>query len=372
MPGPALYLFAGGGTGGHLTPGLAVAERLRQIAGPSSRIVFAGTDRTLERTLVTQAGFEHFSLPVESSLSLRQRPWRFVWRNWRAYRHCRCWLLAERPRAVIGLGGFASAPFVWAGIRLKFPTILLEQNSVPGRVTRIFGPRASGVCVAFAETRAQLSPRARVVVTGNPVRRTIADMTTTESVAAPDVRPTILILGGSQGAAPINEAMMRLSAMMPARFRKILFVHQTGPAQADMVRAAYRRAGLEHVIEPFFGELAPWYRQATLVVSRAGATTLAELACAGCPALLVPYPHAADDHQRRNAELFVQTDAARLVPQLPDPTATASAILRAMNELFDDEALLEKMRRGMRSLARPDATERVVELLQSLPCGAMT
>lgn len=368
MANPETYLFAGGGTGGHLTPGLAVAAQLKS-AGQASRIAFIGSARPLEARLVRDAGFEHHVLPVESTQCLRTRPFRFLWRNWCAYRQAKRLLQAERPRAVIGLGGFASVPLVLAAIRQAVPTLILEQNTIPGRATRFLSRRADATCLAFSQARSRLPGTARPFVTGNPVRQEIASLASADPDPHPSAGNTLLILGGSQGASSLNQAVRRMVVESPQRWRPLRFVHQTGTDDCQEIRDFYAKLELDHCVEPFFSDIADHYRKATLVVSRAGATTLAELACAGRPAILMPYPHAADNHQLHNAECFQGQGAAQIVPQAALPEETANLLSSAVSALLDDRPGLAAMAKRMRSLAEPRAAANVVEVLQTLIDG---
>jgi UDP-N-acetylglucosamine--N-acetylmuramyl-(pentapeptide) pyrophosphoryl-undecaprenol N-acetylglucosamine transferase len=368
MANPETYLFAGGGTGGHLTPGLAVAAQLR-LAQPDSRIAFSGSERPLEARMVRDAGFEHFVLPVESTQRLRTQPLRFLWRNWCAYRQAKRLLQTERPRAVIGLGGFASVPLALAAIRHAVPTLILEQNTIPGRATRFLSRRAGAICLAFSQTRSRLPGTARPFVTGNPVRREIALLATADSDPPPSTGNTLLILGGSQGATSLNQAVRRMVVESPQRWKPLRFVHQTGTDDCQELRDFYAKLELDHCVEPFFTGIADHYRKATLVISRAGATTLAELACAGRPAVLMPYPHAAENHQFHNAEFFRQQGAAQIVPQAALPEETARLLSSAVTALLDDRPGLATMGERMQSLAEPRAAANVVEVLQTLIAG---
>jgi UDP-N-acetylglucosamine--N-acetylmuramyl-(pentapeptide) pyrophosphoryl-undecaprenol N-acetylglucosamine transferase len=363
------YFFAGGGTGGHLTPGLAVAAELLEY-DRDCRIVFVGSDRPLERHLVAAARHEHRMLPVESSRTLRQNPLRFALRNWRAFRMASALVDIEKPRGVIGLGGFASAPAVVAAIRRRIPTLILEQNVVPGRATRFLSRRVGAVCTSFAETTAKLSPGARVVLTGNPVRISIAGLQAAVPVSIDP--PTLLVLGGSQGAESLNEAVVGMLEQHRSQFGEWRIVHQTGASQYDRIQKTYRDLGVAHVVQPFFDDLSDWYARAALAVSRAGATTLAELACAGCPAVLVPYPLAADDHQLANARAYAACGAA-VVIEHDEVSSTAGPQLAAtVAGLAADATQMAAMRAAMRSLARPDAARNVFEVLQSLMTGPIT
>lgn len=362
-------IFAGGGTGGHLTPGLAVAEEML-ARSPAARLLFVGSDRPLERELIAKYGYEHLALPVESTQTLLRNPPLFLWGNWRAYRAAAKLLTDRLPQAVIGLGGFASVPVVLAATRRKIPTLLLEQNTIPGRATQWLSSRVDGVCISFAETTARLPRKVRTVLTGNPVRGGIARLADSSTPMNADLGSgdaiTLLILGGSQGAKGLNDAVRILVEQQSEKLRAWRIRHQTGPQQADELRQDYTRFKIEAVVAPFFDDMSREYQQATVVVSRAGATTLAELACAGCPAVLVPYPHAAADHQTVNAQAFVSAGAAEMVSQSSEPRETASRLANVLLPLMSDSARRAKMRTAMHALARPDAARQVVELLQSL------
>lgn len=359
------YFFAGGGTGGHLTPGLAVAAELLQH-DHKCRIVFVGSDRPLEKLLVTADGYDHRVLPVEAPAMLRRNPFRFGWQNWRAYRLARALLETEKPKAVIGLGGFASVPSVLAAIQRRTPVILLEQNAIPGRATRFFSRRASAVCTSFGDTAGKLPAGSRVSMTGNPVRATIADLCRREAMPGASSPPTLLVLGGSQGAESLNEAVGGMLLENLPQLSGWRIVHQTGAAQHSQIAQAYHAAGFAHFAQPFFEDLSDWYSQATLVISRAGATTLAELACAGCPAVLLPYPYAADNHQLANARVFEAAGAATVIEHGPSSSQTCSQLTAAVSLLADDPSRRAAMQRAMRARACPDAARNVWQVLQSL------
>lgn len=350
------YLMAGGGTGGHLFPGIAVAEEL-QRRDPTTRVIFAGSERTLERDIVEKHGYEHASLPAMPSSSWKQNPFRFLWNNWTAFRGARELLKQERPAAVIGLGGFASAPLVIAAHRLNVPIILLEQNVVPGRATSWLARGASVICVSFAETVAKIPRTSGVVVTGNPVRSEIAALLED----TPRSERTLLILGGSQGSTAVNSAVMHAVKSSGDALRNWRIVHQTGANDALSVRTEYAALSLNATVEPFLEDMVECYRSATLVIARAGATTLAELACAGVPAILIPYPNAIGDHQTWNARAFEKVGAARIVEQHRDISQTAHELATILDSLIDDRVQLEAMRAAMRTMANPQAASAVVD-----------
>lgn len=360
------YCFAGGGTGGHLTPGIAVAAELC-ARDSQCRIVFVGTGRPVESRIVADHGFEHRVLPIESMRTALRNPPRFLWRNMSAYRQARALLDELTPRAVIGLGGFASAPLVLATSRRNIPTLLLEQNVIPGRATRWLSKRASAVCSSFDETRDHLPHSANSIVTGNPVRPEIAALHANRRPAGLPLRApqTLLILGGSQGARAINDAIVSFVKREESKLAGWRIVHQTGVDQCEEVRRAYADSQVEHVVEPFFTDMASLYRDATLVVARAGATTLAELACAGCPAILIPYPHAAANHQWHNARAYESAGAAVIVTQRDDNSTTGD-LSSALTPLLYEPNRLVAMQAAMHSLAKPDAAERVAQTLLAM------
>ena len=299
------FLFAGGGTGGHLFPGIAIADELRR-RNNSARIVFVGSTRDIEAKILTEHRIEHRTLAVESLTTWKRSPYRFVRGNWQAWRAAKRLLNELHPSAVIGLGGYASAPLVWAASRCRVPVILIEQNVIPGRTTRWLSRFADHVCVTFEESRSRLTGARQITVTGNPVREQIAALHANSPLTSPqsvDIisKPTLLILGGSQGADSLNDAVMAAISRLPEMVSDWKLIHQTGPRQVDQIRSMYSNLGLNAQVESFFYDLPQRYASATVVISRAGATTLAELACDGVPMILVPYPHAADDHQRENA-----------------------------------------------------------------------
>lgn len=356
------YLFAGGGTGGHLTPGLAVAAELQRVDG-TCRVLFAGSEREIERTMIASAGYEHVALPVESLQTLRRNLFRFAWRNWRAWRQARALMDQARPDAVIGLGGFASAPLVVAARRRRIPTIVLEQNSIPGKVNRWLGRGVDKVCLSLEESTAWFGCDCNTVITGNPVRQAIASLA--EIPTPPTMQKTLLVLGGSQGAVGLNEAVRGMVQSHVEQWRGRRIIHQTGPSQCDTLREFYAKHQIDHQVAPFFENVGELYREARLVVSRAGATTLAELACAGRPAILVPFPAAADNHQFHNARHYVDMGGAAIVTQQSDPEMTARDLSTVVESLWDDAGRLTALAEGMRAAARPEASRAVVRVLQT-------
>src|ERR1044071_7177578 len=348
-------IVAGGGTGGHLFPGLAVAAALAQRR--AGGIVFVGASRGIETRVVGKRGFPLRTLPVralrgQGPLGLATAALRLPASLVSAWR-----LVDElRPDLLIGVGGYASAPAVVAGWARRIPTVLLEQNAHPGLTNRLLARFADRVCGAFPESAAYF-PNGRTIETGNPVRPPVSQAVERREGFS------ILIFGGSAGAHRLNEigveAIQRLAAWgPPARI-----VHQTGEADFAWVRDRYRERRIEADVRPFIDDMAAAYADADLVVCRAGATTLAELTALGKPAVLVPYPYAADDHQRKNAESLVGRGAAMMIL---DRELSAENPSQAIGELRARPERLAAMATAASALGRPDAAERVVDVCLSL------
>jgi len=351
-------VFAGGGSGGHLFPGIAVAQILA-ASGRPVKCVFIGSSRNVERQIVREHGFEHVALPVEPSSTLLTRPIRFANRLWQSAQAASDYLPSCGASVVIGLGGFASVPVVWAARLAGIPLILLEQNVVPGRATSWLCRRANLTCLGFADAARRLPKSAAFAVTGNPVRGPIAALAA--EAADGDMRRSVAVLGGSQGSLALNEAFLGCVERMPEHFSSWQIVHQTGTRDLPHVRRRYEACGIRAEVSAFFDDPVALYRRAGLVVSRAGALTLSELACAGVPAVLIPYPKAIRNHQRLNAYAFEHVGAARVVRQSSDPERTRAHLEDELAALLSNSELRGRMARAMRSLARPDAASVVAD-----------
>jgi len=361
MAKDAYIVFAAGGTGGHLFPAIAVASALRD-RHPGAAIVFIGGSRGLETRLVPQAGFPLRTLPL-SGLKGSSVRGRLIAASAAALAVIRClsWFLRRRPALVVGAGGYASGPAVLAAWFLRVPTMLMEQNHFPGATNRWLAPRADAVCLPSELAKQRLGGRG--LVTGNPVRAEFAAIGPPPNAH----RTALLVFGGSRGARSINRALVaalpRLAAMTPAP----RVVHQTGPEDQRVIAQAYARCpGLEAEVQPFLDDMPRRLADADLVVCRAGATTLAELAAAGRPAILVPYPFAADDHQRANAEAVRDAGAALMVE---DRELDGARFADELVALASDTPRRERMAAAARTLARPDATERIADVADALLDG---
>jgi len=365
MSTPRTYLFAGGGTGGHLFPGIAVAQQLQQT-DPGARVLFVGSSKELEQSILARHQIDHRPLPVESLLTLKRRPFHFAIQNWRAWVAARRLIREVRPAAVIGLGGYASAPIVWAASRAKIPVVLLEQNVIPGRTTRWLSRSAALVCVSFPEAVRQLPKAGAVEVTGNPLRREIIDLLAAHSSMRHEKPRQLLVLGGSQGADSLNDAVTVAVRQLGNDLKSWRVVHQTGPRQADAICETYQGISIDATVAPFFDDMAERYRSASLVISRAGATTLAELTCCGLPMILLPFRHAADDHQRANARSLAEAGAAVVVEHRDTAEQTANELTGQLRLLLTDDARRSNMSAAALRLGRPDAAAIVASRIQAL------
>jgi UDP-N-acetylglucosamine--N-acetylmuramyl-(pentapeptide) pyrophosphoryl-undecaprenol N-acetylglucosamine transferase len=349
----ATILIAAGGTGGHLYPGIAVADELRRLY-PGARIVFAGTPRGLESRLVPAAGYALERLPIlplvgvglgRSLLGLLVLPAGLL----------RAALLVRRlrPAAVLGVGGYAGGPVVLAAALLGARTVILEPNATPGFTNRVLRPFVRAAACAWEEARAFYG--AKGVMTGNPVRGGFASL----EKKAPSERACLLVFGGSQGSRVLNQAMVASLEHLPGEER-LRIVHQTGPAHLAEVQAAYEKAGREAEVTPYLDDMERRFEEADLVVSRSGATTCAELQAAGKPAVLVPFARAAEDHQRRNAKAMEARGAAVVVEE---KELSGRRLGQAVRELLGDRSRLSAMGEAARAMSRPDAAARVADLL---------
>ncbi len=344
----APVLIMAGGTGGHIFPGLAVAHALAERGVP---VRWLGARGAMETRLVPEAGIELDTLAIsglrgKSLFARLMAPLRLV----RAVASAVGLLGRIRPRAVVSFGGFAAGPGGIAAVLRRVPLIVHEQNRIAGLTNRALARFATRTLTGFPD----VLPRGEWV--GNPVRDTIAALPSPQlRFELRDGRARLLILGGSLGARALNEQVPLAVAQLP-QDRRPLVRHQCGRDQVESTQAAYAEAGVDARVEPFIADMADAYGWADLVVCRAGALTVAELAAAGVGAILVPYPHAVDDHQTGNARFLADRDAAVLLPQ---PELAAGGLAPLLIERLDDRPRLLAMANAARDCARTDAAARV-------------
>ena len=348
------FILAAGGTGGHLWPALSLARALKR-ARPEADCLFVGAGRPVEAAIVDPAGFRRVALPSGGwkglGLASRLKGLRLAWAGfWEALRLLRSY----RPRVCFGAGGYVTVPVGLAAWFLGVPLVIHEQNSRAGLSNKLLGRLAARVCLGFEEAGPAF-PAGRTVVTGNPVRPEIAALHERERNF--ERRPlTVLVTGGSQGARALNMAAAPALAALAKRGWAVNILHQTGAADLAEVRRIYREAGVEAEAAEFYQDMAAVYRRADLVVSRAGALTLSELAAARLPAVLVPLPTAADDHQTLNAR-FVEAGGAAVV--LPQAGLTPETLADTLAGLLAAPEKLAGLSRAAAGLARLDADARL-------------
>jgi UDP-N-acetylglucosamine--N-acetylmuramyl-(pentapeptide) pyrophosphoryl-undecaprenol N-acetylglucosamine transferase len=349
-------ILAGGGTGGHVIPALAIAHQLQKQYG--AELLFIGTARGIETRLVPAAGFELRLIEVGAlnrvSLATRMKTLLGLPRAvWAARR-----LLVEfRPDVVIGVGGYASGPAMLAAIRAGIPTLAFEPNVVPGFANRVIAHWVSAAAVHFEET-AKFFKHAKV--TGVPVRQAFFEIAGKRTAQAP---PTLLVFGGSQGAHAINQAMIQCLPELLKQAPQIQIIHQTGERDYNDAQAAYRRTGASAEVYPFINDMPGFFARADLLLCRSGASTVAEIAAAGKPAIFVPFPRAADDHQRVNAQALERAGAAVV---LEETKLDDVWLVETVSALLNDPGRLARMSAAAQSLAHPNAARDIAEMAVEL------
>ncbi len=364
---PLKVMITGGGTGGHVYPGLAVAAAL-QTLDPRTTVWFAGTKRGLEAALVPRAGYPLFTLPASGFRGMGAGArLRFLGNFAAGLVKGVALLMRLRPDVVLGTGGYAAAPVMAAARLLRIPTALQEQNAVPGAANKLLSRWAQRIYLGFGEAAAHFAGR-RCVVTGNPVRAEFRDRELDPgedyvSISGDGRFLKILVFGGSSGAHTLNEAVREAAGLWSGR-ETIELRLQTGPKDLDAVAEAYMGWPTDQVtVESYILDMPDALRRADLVICRAGAMTLAELAAVGRPAILVPFPHATDDHQLRNARDF-EADGAAIV--IEDRDCDGPALAAAVAELAGDPRRMDEMGEACARRARPGAAMEIATDLMRL------
>ena len=361
-------VIAGGGTGGHLFPAIAVAQEFMS-RNPDNAVLFVSTGRSFDRSVLAETGFAHRWLSVEGikgrgrlaqMKALAKMPLGVI--------QSVGILRSFKPDLVAGFGSYVAGPVLLAAWSLGLTVVLHEQNLTPGITNRMLAPLAKMIYVSFEKTGERFHPE-KIRVTGNPVRKKILESLSRKKKGGPggDAKApfTVLVIGGSQGAHRINQVVIEATGRIEEKER-FRFVHQTGAADFEAVIDSYRRQGFSHEVAPFFYDMENRYHEADLVVCRAGATTVAEITATGKGAILVPYPHAADNHQAINARVLADRGAAEMILE---EELDAKALADRIRYYASHPDVLHRMAHHSKSIGKSDAAKVIVDDLYRLVDG---
>ena len=354
-------IIAGGGTGGHLYPGIAVAHELLKKS-PGSKVLFVGSPKELDGELIGKEGFAFEAVsqkPFPSKLfSLPQ----FGWHSLQSVRQALPVVRRFSPDLILGMGGFSSVPVVLAGWLCRVPSILFEPNLYPGKANRFLSGFAAAIAVGFKPEKSFFSPKKTVCV-GVPVRQAIASLAQ-RGPKAPNGSFTLLVMGGSRGAEGINRAILNAYSLLKKEISELKLIHITGKDLFEGVLQAYQKKGIEKEVEvyPFVSDIDRLMGQAHLVVARSGASSLAEFAVSGLPSILVPYPHSTQDHQIHNARYFERGGAATMILE---KDLSSDVFVNTVLKLKREPSQLNKMSEAARKLAVDQSTIKLLNLLTS-------
>jgi UDP-N-acetylglucosamine--N-acetylmuramyl-(pentapeptide) pyrophosphoryl-undecaprenol N-acetylglucosamine transferase len=349
-------IIAGGGTGGHLFPGIAVAREI-QRRYPGSEILFVGAEQGIEARIVPNEGFQLRTLPIGG---LKGKGLQLALRNGlgmiSGLIKAKSILKSFKPDFVIGVGGYASFPMLGAAILSGFPRVIMEQNAIPGLANRTLGKWVDFAAVTDSRTTSYFGKRA--VVTGNPIRPQFKSIPAKVHIAP----YTVLVFGGSQGARSINTAIVGALDELGDLKSDLRFVHQTGEGQIQEVQSAYTAKGFNANVRAFFDNFHEQYAAADLIVSRSGATTVAEIKAAGRAAILIPFPFATDDHQTKNAQAMVDEKAAVMIS---NAELSGTRLGNEIRQLLTNPEKLQEIETNARRIAILDAEQRIVNLAEA-------
>lgn len=352
-------MIAAGGTGGHIYPGIAVANEIMR-RDPSSEVLFVGTSRGLETKIVPESGFQ---LALIHSAGLKSVGIKGTIKGLmtlpRSFVEARRLLREFRPSVVVGAGGYVSGPVLMMAVVMGIPTLVMDSNALPGFTNRRLAKFVDRAALTFQEALPFFGKKG--TVTGNPVRKEFFNV---KPKQRPDDPTSVLIFGGSQGARAINNAMIGALDHLNGTLESMKVVHQTGEADFERVRMAYAERGWETAdVRPYISDMVHEFEKADILICRAGATTCAEIAAAGKSAIMIPLPTAADDHQRKNAEAMQKAGAAKMLVQ---DQVTPESLAAALTTLAKSPETIAAMESAARNLAREDAAEATVNIIEEL------
>jgi len=361
-------ILAGGGTGGHLYPGVAIAQEF-QRQRPEAQILFCITRRKIDQQILSEEGWRYTTLSVESFHGISWRTVRAVGSFALSIRQANALVHSFHPALIIGLGAYPSVPMIVAGRWHKVPLVIQEQNLIPGRANRIMAKWAERVFISFAGTEAFFPsvPRERIILSGNPVRRQEMPAEAKDRqrsdfralLGLEEGKFTLLIFGGSKGAHRINEVILEgLANLSPAFAERLQIIHQSGQEDFDWVQRQYQKFPIKATVLPFIYRMMEAYMSADLVVCRAGATTVAEITMMGKPAILIPYPYAVGNHQAMNAAELHKAGAAEMILE---QELTATGLWARIQALMEQPERLARMGQESKRLGKPEAAARIVQ-----------
>ena len=358
---PLKIVIAGGGTGGHIFPGIALAKEFMKYDN-EIEITFVGSNNGLESKVVPKEGFKFYPILAGGLVGKKgtQR-----WSSWlklpASIGQSLSFLIRKKPDLVVGVGGYASGPLALSAGILRIPLVIHEQNAIPGVTNKWLGKIANKIAVSFKQS-CHYFAKDKVVETGNMIREEIGSLKTTQEQKIKN-KFCILIFGGSQGAQSINKAILNALPILRNQKHSIHFIHQTGSQDIEFVKKTYSEHGFSSEVEPFFYDMAEQYRKASLVICRAGATSIAEITAAGKVSILIPFPHAAHNHQEKNAAILGAQEAANVIY---DHDLTGEKIAQAISDSIESPEKLKEMETNSFRLGKKDAAHKVRELCLNL------
>ncbi|GAB6182513.1 undecaprenyldiphospho-muramoylpentapeptide beta-N-acetylglucosaminyltransferase [Thermodesulfovibrio hydrogeniphilus] len=358
-------IIAGGGTGGHLFPGVALASHISEKY-PSSKIVFVGTERGIEKKVIPKIGYELRLISVSGFVGkgIKDKA-RAILNLLKSTSESSSILKTFKPDIVFGVGGYASFPVVLTASLRKIPTIILEQNTVPGLANKLLGKFADAIAITYPET-IEYFPKEKIYLTGTPIRKEILSGDKDKAVNLFQLeknRLTLLVFGGSLGARKINKAIIdALTHLLPLR-DKMQIIHQTGEADYSWVLQEYKKLSFKATVLPFIYDMAEAYAVADLIVCRAGASTVAEITALGKASILIPYPYAAYNHQEMNARRLLSRGACEMVL---DKELNGERIAKIIEKIFGRPEIKKEMEIASLAFGKPNAAEKILEIGESL------
>lgn len=353
------FIIAAGGTGGHITPGIAIATMLKQ---DGHEVFFVGTEKGLEVDLVPKAGFELKLIHASGLKGGIVNNMKAVWNLQKGIQECKKLIKEYQPDMLIGTGGYVTAPLMLAGMQLKIPTMIHESNALPGKTTKWLSRKMDCVAVGFEDAKKRLEKGKHVVWTGNPNKMGLSTLTKEEAKRKLGVQgKLVLVFGGSQGAKKINETMIEL--IQNKQIKEYTLIYATGPKHYDNIMAELSEVPSNIRVEKYIYNMEEVMRACDLVICRSGALTVSEIATIGVPSILIPFPYAAENHQYYNAKTLENAQAARIIEE---KDLTAQKLQETLQQLLQDDTLLKQMAQNAKKLENKNTLEKIKKEIENL------